>query len=471
MNRLIHRITYIISDFTTATLTWVCFYIYRKIFIESVKYGFPVPIEFNHRFFVSILIIPAFWLFLYYLNGYYRNIYRKSRFQELWQTLITSIFGVIIIFFVIILDDTIITYRNYYYSFLTLLSLHFVFTYIPRLIFTTRTNNKIHKRIIGFNTIIIGSGKKAIDLYRQLEEQPLSTGNIVVGFLNVNGNGHYPLARHLKHLGSVGSLQDAISKYKIEEAIIAIESSEHEKVSEIINKFATTKVILKIIPGMYEILQGMANMSTMYGIPLIEIKHNLMPAFQENIKRTLDLVLSMIAIILLSPLYIALAVGVKLSSKGPIFYSHERIGRYGKPFTIYKFRSMFTDAEKNGPALSSQNDRRITPFGLFMRKSRLDELPQFFNVIIGDMSLVGPRPERQYFIDKITVKAPHYYHLQKVRPGITSWGQVKYGYAENVDQMIERLKYDIIYIENMSLYIDFKIMIYTILIVFKGVGK
>ena len=132
---------------------------------------------------------------------------------------------------------------------------------------------------------------------------------------------------------------------------------------------------------------------------------------------------------------------------------------------------MYRDAEKNGPQLSSENDSRITPIGLFLRRSRLDELPQFFNVVKGDMAIVGPRPERQFFIDQIVERAPHYKYLHKVRPGITSWGQVKYGYAENVDEMIQRLKFDVIYIENMSLFVDFKIMIYTVLIVLQGRGK
>jgi len=212
-------------------------------------------------------------------------------------------------------------------------------------------------------------------------------------------------------------------------------------------------------------------MSTIYGAPLIEISHDIMPAWQQSMKRLIDIVASGIVMILLFPVYVFFFFFVKLSSKGPIFYSQERIGMYGKPFQIYKFRSMYTDAEKKGPQLSSKNDSRITPFGLFMRRSRLDEVPQFYNVLRGDMSLVGPRPERQHFIDLIVQQAPHYYHLHKVRPGITSWGQVKYGYAENVEEMIARLKYDLIYIENMSLYVDFKIMIYTIKTVLKGLGK
>jgi len=211
-------------------------------------------------------------------------------------------------------------------------------------------------------------------------------------------------------------------------------------------------------------------MSSIFGMALIEINHNIMPVWQQHAKRFLDITLSVIAILVLLPVYLFTSIAVKLSSPGSIFYSHFRIGKGGKPFKIYKFRSMYVDAEKNGPALSSKNDSRITRWGLIMRKTRLDEIPQFYNVLRGDMSIVGPRPERQFFIDKIVEKAPHYSHLLSVRPGITSWGQVKYGYAENVDQMIERLKYDIIYIENRSLYIDFKIMIYTIKIIFQWKG-
>ncbi|OQY00057.1 MAG: hypothetical protein B6I24_00635 [Bacteroidetes bacterium 4572_128] len=471
MNKNRQIFKYLIFDIISSLVAWILFFAFRKIYIESAKFGYEIPIEFKKNYFYFLIAIPCFWLILYYLNGYYKRIYRKSRLKELWQTISISMTGVIIIFFLLILDDTIVSYKDYYYSFFALFSFHFILTYIPRFLITNHTIKKLRYRKIGFNTLLIGNGKKAFKIYNEFKNQEQSSGNKFIGFININKTNKFIFKENLKHLGEICNLQKIIEEYKIEEIIIAIENSEHKNISDILNKLYKNDLIIKVIPSMYDILTGTANMTTFFTTPLIEISYDLMSTFQENLKKIIDIVFSIIALILLIPLYIFLMISVKLSSKGPIFYGQERIGKYGKPFFIWKFRSMFIDAEKHGPALSKDKDIRITKFGLFMRKLRLDETPQFYNVLIGDMSLVGPRPERQFFIEKIAKIAPHYYHLQKVKPGITSWGQVKYGYAENVKEMVERLKYDIIYIENMSIYTDFKIMIYTVMIIFKGSGK
>jgi exopolysaccharide biosynthesis polyprenyl glycosylphosphotransferase len=275
----------------------------------------------------------------------------------------------------------------------------------------------------------------------------------------------------MPNLGKVGDIERVIAEQAIEEVIIAIESGDHAVLEQILNALEGSETEIRIIPDIYDILSGSVRMSSIYGAPLIEIDRQIMPQWQVAIKRLMDWVVSLVAIALLAPVFLVVSILVYSTSKGRVFFLQERIGWHGKPFQIIKFRTMAEDAEKQGPQLSRANDPRITSVGRFLRKSRLDELPQFFNVLRGDMTLVGPRPERAHFIAQIVERAPHYGHLQKVRPGITSWGQVKYGYAENVDEMIQRLRFDLIYIENMSIALDIKILFYTILTVLKGRGK
>jgi len=471
MNKRLHKARYIIADLLSAAIAWSLFFVNRKA-SETPLVNDTLQLVLNDRnFYYGIVFIPAFWLFLYAMSGSYHRIYRKTRMRELAQTLLITTIGVIIIFFTLILDDIITSYRSYYKSFLTLFSLHFFITFLFRFVITSVTLYKLRHRIIGFNTLIVGSNGNAISIYNEIENQPVSSGNRFLGFVHAVKYPNYKLEQFIPHLGHYSNLRKLILEMDIEEVIIAIERSEHETIEKIISEIEDTNVVIKVIPDMQDFLLGTVKTTSIYQTPLIQVSFDFMPPWQLSLKRFFDILLALIAIIILFPVYVFCYLGVRFTSKGPAIFYQERIGINGRPFIIPKFRSMRVGAENGTPMLSSKDDNRVTQFGKFLRKVRLDEIPQFFSVLKGDMSLVGPRPERQYYIDQIAQRAPHYRLLLKVKPGITSWGQVKYGYAENVDQMIERLKFDILWLENMSLAMDIKIMAYTLLTVVKGDGK
>lgn len=416
------QLIYLIADIISAEMVWLCFLWFRWLVYDGKVFGVDTVLIPSFSFYPPLIAYPVVCICVYYLSGYYLRPFRRRLSAEFFKTLISAVIIGLIFFFIIIIDDQVESYQRYVVSLVVLIGLQFVLSYFPRLCIT----------------IVTRSRRSPLRVY------------------------------------TIRSLAEAkrMQRGAVDEVIVDLPKTHSERtLYEIINILYPLDVAISVVPRVYDMLTGAARIGEIEGQPLVRITDHKMNDSALCIKRAFDIVASLLAMLFLSPIYLLLSVLVAVTSHGPVIYCQERIGLHGKPFRILKFRTMYLNSEPDTPLLSRDNDPRITPVGHFMRKYRLDELPQMWNIFRGDMSIVGPRPERGYFIDQIVKEAPYYCLLYKIRPGLTSWGPIKVGYTDTIEKMVDRLNYDIMYMENMSIQLDLKILFFTIRVICDGKGK
>jgi exopolysaccharide biosynthesis polyprenyl glycosylphosphotransferase len=464
LNKKTQKILILLSDFIFICLAWAVFFFIR---IETGWFRILIMPE----VFLPMIVIYIYWLIIFTFFGMYRTWFAASRFDEISTLFKTTFIGIFILFFLIFISDYLdgVESSNRILIFIYWILL-FVFVSIGRLFIRSFQRGLLIKGIGRRNALIVGFNSKAQEVHDQILEHP-ALGLDVEAYVAVNSKNVGKTYKNVRVRGSLDELLDIVYKTHAAEVIIALEKEDHDLLVDIISKLESKGIGLKIVPDLYEILSGQARTSQLYGIPLIDIMPELMPEWEKKLKRISDVLISLLILTLSLPLNFLVALAIKLDSKGPILFKQERIGMNGKNFKIYKFRSMFQDAEKNtGPVWSTKDDPRVTRIGRILRKLRIDEIPQFFNVLKGEMSLVGPRPERSYFVEQLSQQIPYYKRRLKVRPGITGWAQVKHKYDESIEDVKVKLRYDLFYIENMSLRMDIKILARTILVVLFGKG-
>lgn len=464
MSKTKEKIFLLITDFVMINLAW---FVYSYIRLKTGWFDLIIAPE----IFIPGLVIYFYWLLIFTFVGMYRTWFAASRFDEISTLFKASFFGIFLLFFLIFIDD----YMHNVATATRILifiywALFLVFVGAGRLFIRSLQRNLLIKGIGRRCGLIIGFNERAREVLDSVTNAK-ALGIDIEAFVAVDEANVGKEYKNIRVEGTIAHLNSLIEKYKAKEIILALEKENHDVLVDVISKTEGKNINLKIVPDLYEILSGQARTSQIYGIPLIDIMPELMPEWEKKLKRVFDILVSLLILVITSPILILTSIAIKLDSKGPVFFKQERMGQNGKVFNILKFRSMINDAEKyTGPVWSQKDDPRVTRVGKIVRKMRIDEIPQMYNVLKGEMSLVGPRPERPFFVEKLSQEIPYYKRRLKVRPGITGWAQVKHKYDESIEDVKVKLRYDLFYIENMSIRMDFKIMLRTILVVLFGKG-
>jgi len=473
LDRLKNIAVTIACDFIVLILSWYVYYYLRfRLIWEGSNNGIlPATL------FIPALIIAIYWIVIFAIFGLYKGLYLISRFDETIQVIKITVIGTLILFFLLFIDTLGWNIQNIKYAKTYTLIYWLVvvmFVSFNRFIIRSIQRYRVQKGKGLHKAIIVGTGESALSIYDNLKRHPTS-GMQVVGFVGTGND--IPKSVRINDetkpcLGAISSIKALILAHNIQHIIVALEKEDNDQIINIINEIDIPDISVKILPDFYQMIIGLNQTNQIFGLPLIEVMPDPMPSWEKFTKRVFDILLSSLILVVTLPLSVIIGILVRITSKGPAIYRQKRVGLYGKEFTMFKFRTMFIDAEKGtGPVWASKEDPRITPLGYWLRKLRLDELPQFINVIKGDMSLVGPRPERPYFVEKFKSEIPLYSRRLRVRPGITGWAQVKWKYDTNIEDVREKTKYDLFYVENISLRMDFKILLNTILTVMAGKGQ
>lgn len=467
MQKRTETILLLILDGITINAAYVWYYWLR---IGSGWFEYAIQPE----LWLPLAAIYIYWLIWFWFFGLYRHWYAQSRLDEVLTLFRTTAVGTLVLFFLVFLDDQSGSPSSARELIVVYWMMLFGLVTIGRLAVRALQKKLLEAGVGARNTVIVGWSRKAYELCDMVVRFP-ALGYKLVGFVTPQKLARRALKtaayRNIPVVGALSTLPALLDRHQVKEVLIGLDSTEHDLLLEVIRLCNGHEVGMKIIPDLYDIVSGQARINSIYGFPLIEVMPELMEPWEVAMKRVMDVVVAGAIVVIGMPLWILVAAAIKLDSRGPVLYRQERLGQNGVPFTMLKFRSMFLEAEHmSGPKWAEQNDPRVTRVGKLLRRMHIDEVPQFINVLVGHMSLVGPRPERQYFVEKLEKDLPLYRRRLKVRPGITGWAQIKYRYDQSVEDVKSKLKYDLFYIENMSWRMDLKILFNTLYVMFRGRG-